>query len=63
MIKQEKRKPNLDNRKCLEKRPQRSEGKVQNTFESPYKVFSHSDKREENDKLTLNLQEQRVIAK
>ena len=40
---------------------QRSERKVQNTFETPYKVFTHSDKWEENDKLTLNRQRQRVI--
>jgi hypothetical protein len=33
---------------------QRSKIKVQNTFEMPYKVFTHSDKQEENDKLTPN---------
>jgi hypothetical protein len=42
---------------------QRSERKVQKTFETPYKVFTHSDKREENDKLTSNREGQRVIAK
>jgi hypothetical protein len=40
-----------------------SERKVQNTFETPYKVFTHSDKREENDKLTPNHEGQRVISK
>jgi hypothetical protein len=40
-----------------------SERKVQKTFETPYKVFTHSDKREENDKLTPNREGQRVIAK
>jgi hypothetical protein len=33
---------------------QRSEIKVQKAFETPYKLFTHSDKREENDKLTPN---------
>jgi hypothetical protein len=33
---------------------QRSERKVEKTFETSYKVFTHSDKREENDKLPLN---------
>ena len=33
---------------------QRSEINVQKTFETPYKFFTHSDKREENDKLTPN---------
>ena len=33
---------------------QRLERKVQKTFETPYKVFTHSGKREENDKLTPN---------
>ena len=42
---------------------QRSERKVQNTFETPYKVFTHSDKREENDKLSQNCEGQRVIAR
>jgi hypothetical protein len=42
---------------------QRSEIKVQKTFETPYKVFTHSDKREENDKLTSNREDQRVIEK
>ena len=36
---------------------------IQNIFEYPYKVFTQSDKWEENDKLTLNRQGQRVIAK
>ena len=42
---------------------QRSEIKVQNTFETPYKDFTHSNKWEENDKLTSNCEGQRVIAK
>ena len=33
---------------------QRSKRKVEKTFETPYKVFTHSDKREENDKLPPN---------
>ena len=33
---------------------QRSERKVQKTFEAPYKFFTHLDKWEENDKLTPN---------
>ena len=33
---------------------QRSEIKVKKTFETPYKVITHSDKREENDKLPPN---------
>jgi hypothetical protein len=33
---------------------QRLERKVETTLETPYKVFTHSDKREENDKLTPN---------
>jgi hypothetical protein len=33
---------------------QRSERKVEKTYETPYKVFTHSDKREENDKLPPN---------
>ena len=33
---------------------QRSKRKVEKTFENPYKVFTHSYKQGENDKLTLN---------
>jgi hypothetical protein len=42
---------------------QRSEIKVQKTFETPYKFFTHSDKRKENDKLTSNCEDQRVNEK
>jgi hypothetical protein len=42
---------------------QRSKRKVQKTFETPYKYFTHSDKQEENDKLAPNHEGQRVIAK
>jgi hypothetical protein len=41
---------------------QRSERKLQRNFETPYKVFTHSDKQEENEKLTPNHEGQRVIA-
>jgi hypothetical protein len=63
VIKQGKRKKSSYRRKVLDKRPQILEGKLQKTFESPYKVFTQSDKREENDKLTLNRQGQRLIEK
>jgi hypothetical protein len=41
-------------RKSLDKMTQILERKVEKTFETPYKVFTHSDKREENDKLPPN---------
>jgi hypothetical protein len=40
---------------------QRLERKLQKTFENPYKVFTYSDKREENDKLTPNREGQKLL--
>jgi hypothetical protein len=52
--KRKKTKNSKGRRKSLDKMTQRSERKVEKTFETPYKVFTHSDKREENDKLPPN---------
>ena len=55
-IKQENKKTKTQKgrRKSLEKMSQISERKVEKTFETPYKVFTHLDKQEENNKLPPN---------
>jgi hypothetical protein len=40
----QKAKKSKGRRKILDKMTQRSERKVQKTFETPYKYFTHSDK-------------------
>jgi hypothetical protein len=56
--KKQKEKNSKGRRKILDKMTQISEIKVQKAFETAYKFFTHSDKQEENDKLTPNCEGQ-----
>ena len=59
--KKQKAKNSKGRRNSLEKMTQRSERKVEKTFETPYKVFTHSDKQKENNKLPPSCEGQMSI--
>ena len=64
MIKQEKENQKIKNKERFRRDDLKDQMEIiQKIFESSYKVFTQSDKWEENDNLTLNRQGQRVIAK